>query len=90
MVVCSDYKFMLALLGLKSATADNACIWCNATKGNSDWCDGTAERRTLQTIARDLPRGKNGTKLAPVFKIPVCNFFVGMGEMFHPNAPNIG
>ena len=73
---------MLALLGLKGATSNNACVWCNADKskmvgGHNQWCEGGGEPRTLATIARDLPLQKNGTKFAPVFNIPVSHFFLG-------------
>jgi hypothetical protein len=95
-IVCSDYKFQLMLLGLKGANSAHPCVWCRKKK-DADTCsfqhlDGRGERRTLAFILEQTtgpgPRKQCGCDNPPLFRrIPICNYFLGMFLSFSPLLP---
>ena len=76
-----DMKFLLIILGLSSATADYACLWCKIHKDNRwetskpmNYYNEEPMRRTLDKI-RSLCHAKDnyGCIHDPLINIPISN-----------------
>jgi len=63
-----DYKFILKILGLKSATADYACAWCKVCKGDRWNVDQPFEQFNKPPIGRTMKEIKEMCKQNPTKK----------------------
>ncbi|XP_028417002.1 uncharacterized protein LOC114541217 [Dendronephthya gigantea] len=75
-----DYKFLLLLLGMKSATSDHSCIWCTIHKNNrfdmsksQEYYSHPPMSRTLEEIKKCALKQNLSCVHPPLVDIPLQN-----------------
>ncbi|XP_065887713.1 uncharacterized protein [Dysidea avara] len=73
--LCSDYKMILMLMGLKQASCKYACVWCKVEDSNrwdTDVNDSmylVKKRRTLKSLYNDYEKKQYCCKRLPLLQI---------------------
>ncbi|XP_066918734.1 uncharacterized protein [Clytia hemisphaerica] len=73
LLIGGDYKFLLMLLGMKQATSNNACIYCDINKNDRQDPSKSGKKRTINAKWSKQP----GCKDDPIFSdVPIDHYCV--------------